>query len=140
MHTHERKTNVHIAVMDTRKLDYMPVFHATVLMEVFGLPGPEKDLKIQRKLRLENYRSEYLFYRSLRNSSNNPCYRAVRWEDICATDVHNLLRVFSKRPASNAELFLRIERHRLTLDSLVDYWPSARCSLATRAKWRAIRQ
>ena len=106
MHIHEHKSNVHIAVMDTRKVDDMSLFPATALMTVFDMPDAHD--ANANKLRREYYSSEYLFYGPVRNGETHSLYRSVRWDVLCAVDLHNLLNVFSGRSASDRQLWLRI--------------------------------
>ena len=117
MHSYEMKTNIHIAIMDTRKVDDMAIFPATKLMEIFGLPESEVEDKWRRKLSRAHYTSEYLFCGPLRNNAHGLCYKAVRWEHICAADVHNHLDVFSERSRLDAKLCLRIAQLRSDFDS-----------------------
>ena len=108
MHSYEKKTNIHIAIMDTRKVGDMAIFPATTLMEVCGLPECEVEDKWTNKLQQAYYTSEYLFCGPIRNNAHALCYKAVRWEHVCAADVHNLLGAFSGRSSSDYKLFLRI--------------------------------
>ena len=115
MHTYEHKRNVHVAVMDTRKIHDMAIFPATTLMNVYGIPvinDPQA-----HKLNKDYYTAEYLFHGPLRNSISDPCYKAVEWEHICKSDLWNMLRIFSERSSFERELFLRIEQHRCNFES-----------------------
>ena len=117
MHSYECKSNVHIAVMDTRKIDDMALFPATTLMEVFGVPEPGEPRSRERdKLQQAYYTSEYLFYGPLRSTAADPCYKAVPWEQICGADLHNFLGAFPGRPSNDFRLLLRIAELRSSIE------------------------
>jgi hypothetical protein len=101
--------------MDTRKIHDMAIFPATALMEIHGLPGPNDPNR--SKLLRSDYTSEYLFYGPLRNNAADPYYEAVRWEEICAADLHELLANFSGRPSNDHRLLLRINELRAEFEA-----------------------
>lgn len=113
MHRHEEKSNVHIAVMDVKKIHDMAIFPATTLMRVYRVPasGDDKAHKLQRAF----YTSEYLFYGALLNSKYDPCFKAVRWDHFCKADLCNTMATFSARPTNDDRLYLRIEELRASL-------------------------
>lgn len=69
MHTTECKGQVHVAVIDTRKIQDMAFSPAVKLMEVYKIPevGDEQGHKLNR----DYNSSEYLFHGPLRNTPSN---------------------------------------------------------------------
>lgn len=118
MHVHEQKRNVHIAILDARKVPDMALYPAPDLMAIYGILH-EDYRYAQDKLRARYCISEYLFFGPLRNSASDPCYTTVSWEVIHKADLGDSLHVFTLRPSYDAGLQFRIARFRSKLDNEV---------------------
>ncbi|KAF2164048.1 hypothetical protein M409DRAFT_25817 [Zasmidium cellare ATCC 36951] len=101
--------------MDTRKIHDMAIFPTTVLMKVYNIP--KDDDKKKSKLNPRYPISEYLFYGPIRNSPNDPCYRAVHWDSLYNADTCGSLESFWSRDIRDTQLHFRIERERLRRES-----------------------